>query len=172
MLCFHLSEMNSVFRSLSIFYLYSLFIIWYVYTSWTGMFHKVTFWDILLPVRWWLGWGVKNFRKAFAGGGVRNIYFVGGGVILLRGVGGSRNLTNLIYFRDIWKMHLLSSDKKLWSFSMAIWRKCLELPIVFPVNLFWSNLHLMLLPLPFSWNSRVWSFFSSILDIETFFGRF
>ena len=131
------------------------------------------FWDILLPVRWWLGgWGVKNFRKVFAGGGVRNIYFVGGGVILLGGVGGSRNLTNLIYFRDIWKMHLLSSDKKLWSFSMAIWRKCLELPIVFPVNLFWSNLHLMLLPLPFSWNSRVWSFFSSIRDIETFFGRF
>ena len=32
------------------------------------------------------GWGVKNFRKVFAGGGVRNIYFVG--AILLGGGGG------------------------------------------------------------------------------------
>ena len=31
-----------------------------------------------------------------------------------------------------------------------------------PVDLFWSNL------IPFSWNSRVWSFFSSILGIKTF----
>ena len=66
-------------------------------------------------------------------------------------------------------MHLLSSDKI--SFSMAIWRKCLEHSVVFPVNLFWSNLHLMFPPLPFSWNSRVWLFFSSILGIEAFFWK-
>ena len=30
-----------------------------------------------------------------------------------------------------------------------------------------------ILPVPFSWNSRVWSFFSSILRIETIFlGRY
>ena len=78
-------------------------------------------------------------------------------------------ITNLICFRDIWKMHLLSSEKI--SFSMAICRKCLEHSVVFPVDLFWSNLHLMFPPIPFSWNSRVWSFFSSILGIETFFWK-
>ena len=50
-------------------------------------------------------------------------------------------ITNLIYFRDIWKMHLLSSEEI--SFSMAICCKCLEHSVVFPVDLFWSNLHLM-----------------------------
>ena len=54
---------------------------------------------------------------------------------------------------------------------MAIWRKCLEHSVVFPVNLFWSNLHPMFLLLCFSWNSHVWSFFSSILGIETFFSE-
>ena len=104
----------------------------------------------------WGGW-LKILEK-FLLGGVRNFYF------------GIFGITNLIYFRDIWKTHLLSSDRI--SFSMAIWWKCLEHSVVFPVNLFWSNLHLMFPPLPFSWNSRVWSFFSSILGIETFFGRF
>ena len=52
---------------------------------------------------------------------------------------------------------------------MAICHKCLEHSVVFPVDLFWSNLHLIFPPIPFSWNSRVWSFFSSILGIETFF---
>ena len=134
----------------------------------------------------WEG-GVKNFRKVFAGGrGVRIFVLVGGGLNCWRswwgggayivGVGRGKlhntsiktifGITNLIYFRDIWKMHLLSSDKI--SFSMAIWSKCLEHSVVFPVNLFWSNLHLIFPPLPFSWNSQVWSFFSSILGIETF----
>ena len=52
---------------------------------------------------------------------------------------------------------------------MAICHKCLEHSVVFPVDLFWSNLHLMFPPIPSSWNSRVWSFFLSILGIETFF---
>ena len=59
------------------------------------------------------------------------------------------------------------------SFSMVMCCKCLEHSIVFPVDLFWSNLHLIFLHIPFSWNSWVWSFFSSILGIEAFFfGRF
>ena len=52
---------------------------------------------------------------------------------------------------------------------MTICHKCLEHSVVFPVDLFWSNLHLMFLLIPFSWNSQVWSCFSSILGIETFF---
>ena len=32
-----------------------------------------------------LGGRVKNFKKVFAGGGVRNFYFGGGGVIMLGG---------------------------------------------------------------------------------------
>ena len=46
--------------------------------------------------------GGKNFRKVFAGGGVKNIYFGGMGYIVWGG-GGSHNfeITNLIYFRDI-----------------------------------------------------------------------
>ena len=79
----------------------------------------------------------------------------------------SFGITNLIYLRDIWKMHLLSYEKIY--FSMAICCRCFKHSVVFPVDLFWSNLHLMLLPIPFSWTSRVWSFFSSILGIETFF---
>ena len=75
-------------------------------------------------------------------------------------------ITKLIYFRDIWKMYL--SCGKI-SFSIAICHKCLERSVVFPVNLFWSNLHLVFPPLPFSWNFRVWSFSSSILGIETLF---
>ena len=64
--------------------------------------------------------GVKNFRKTFVGeGGGRNFNF-GGGVILLGD--------------NFYKIHLLSSDKIF--FSMAIWRKCLEHSVVFPVNLF------------------------------------
>ena len=31
--------------------------------------------------------------------------------------------------------------------------------VVFPVDLFWSNLHLMFPPIPFSWNSQLWGFF-------------
>ena len=68
--------------------------------------------------------------------GVRSFYFGVGGLILLGGhvilklklhntsIKSIFGITNLIYFRDIWKMHLLSSDKI--SFSMAIWCKCLE----------------------------------------------
>ena len=64
-------------------------------------------------------------------------------------------------------MHLLSSDKIFC--SMAIWHKCLEHSVVFPVNRLWRNLHLMFLLLRFSWNSQVWRFFSFILGIETSF---
>ena len=64
-------------------------------------------------------------------------------------------------------MHLLSSEKI--SFSTEICWKCLEHSVVFPVELFWSNLHLMFPPIPFNWNSRVCSFFWSILGIKTFF---
>ena len=60
---------------------------------------------------------------------------------------------------------MLSSEKIS---SMAICRKCLEHAVVFPVDLFWSNVHLMFPPMPFSWNTCVWSFFSSILGIEIF----
>ena len=76
-------------------------------------------------------------------------------------------ITNLIYFWDIWKMHPLNSEKIY--FSMVICCKCLEHSVVFPVDLFWSNLHLTFPLIPFSWNSRVWSFFSFILGTETFF---
>ena len=47
-------------------------------------------------------------------------------------------ITNLICFRDIWKMHLLSSEKI--SFSMAICRKYLERSVVFPVDFFLKQL--------------------------------
>ena len=57
-------------------------------------------------------------------------------------------------------MHLLSFEKI--SFSMEICCKHLEHSIVFPVGLFWSNLHLMFLPIPSNWNFQVWSFFSSM----------
>ena len=79
--------------------------------------------------------GVKNFSKVFAGGGGQKHLFWWGGLYCLGG-GGSHNfeITNLIYFRDISKMHLLSSDKM--SFSMATWRKCLKHSVIFPVNLF------------------------------------
>ena len=76
-------------------------------------------------------------------------------------------ITNLIDLRDIWKMHLLSSEKI--SFSMTICRKCLEHSVVFPVGFFWSNLHVIFSRIPFSWNSRVWGVFLSILGTETFF---
>ena len=94
--------------------------------------------------------------------------------ILARGegyiVGGVTSfwIFNILYFRYIWKMHLLSSDKI--SFSMVIYHKCLEHSVVILAEFFWSNLHLMIPPIPLSWNSWIWSFFSSILGIETFFG--
>ena len=57
-----------------------------------------------------------------------------GAVILLVGEGGHKiKLTNLIYFRDFSKMHLLSSEET--SFSMAICRKCFKHLVVFPVDL-------------------------------------
>ena len=63
-------------------------------------------------------------------------------------------------------MHLLSSENL--SFSMEIRHKCFELSFVILADLFWSNLLLMFPSIPLSWNSRVWSFFSSILGNETF----
>ena len=66
-----------------------------------------------------------------------------------------------IYFRDIWKMYLLVVEKI--SFSIAICHKCLEHSVVFPADLFWNNWHHLFPPIPFNWNSWVWSFYSSIL---------
>ena len=84
------------------------------------------------------GRGLKISEKSLLGR-VRNFYFGAGGggegaVILLVGEGGQIiKLTNLIYFRDFSKMHLLSSEET--SFSMAICRKCFEHLVVFPVDL-------------------------------------
>ena len=66
---------------------------------------------------------------------------------------GGEGLKN---FRDIRKMHLLSSEKT--SFSMVICCKCLENSVVFPVDLFWSNLHLMFLHL------QGWSVFTGLIN--------
>ena len=65
---------------------------------------------------------------------------------------GGEGLKN---FRDIRKMHLLSSEKT--SFSMVICCKCLENSVVFPVDLFWSILHLMFLHL------QGWSVFTGLI---------
>ena len=72
-----------------------------------------------------------------------------------------------MYFRNIWKIYLLSSEKT--SFSIVICYKCLEHSAVFPIDLSWSNLHLMVPPIPFNWNSYVQHFFSSILGTEMFY---
>ena len=63
------------------------------------------------------GGGVKISEKSLlrGGGGVENFFWVGG--FYCGGQGGG-----------------LSSNKI--SFSMAIWHKCLEHSVVFPVNLF------------------------------------
>ena len=80
-------------------------------------------------------------------------------------------IAKLIYFRDIWKIHLLCSEKI--SFLMAICRKCLEHFLVFPVDLFWSNLRIMFPPIPFSWNSQVWNFSHPYWELKHFFfGKF
>ena len=88
----------------------------------------------LLPPAW--GRGVKHFRKVLAGGGgTGNFYFGGrggGGHIILKQklklikskIKSIFGITNLMYFKDTWKIHLLSSEKI--SFSMAICPKCLE----------------------------------------------
>ena len=47
-------------------------------------------------------------------------------------------ITNLIYFRDLKNAPVL---KKIF-FSMVICCKCFEHSVVFPADLFWSNLHL------------------------------
>ena len=63
--------------------------------------------------------------------GVRSFYFGVGGLILLGGhvilklklhntsIKSIFGITNLIYFRDIWKMHLLSSDKIFFNGNMV-----------------------------------------------------
>ena len=66
--------------------------------------------------------------------GVRSFYFGVGGLILLGGhvilklklhntsIKSIFGITNLIYFRDIWKMHLLSSEKivaSVWNTQLA-----------------------------------------------------
>ena len=105
---------------------------------------------------------------------VGGLYYLGGHVILklkltlhnisIKSIFG---ITDLIYSRDIWKMHV--SSEKI-SFPMVICRKCLEHCVGFSVDLFLK--HLIFSPAPFSWNSRVWSFFSSILGIESFLEGF
>ena len=66
---------------------------------------------------------------------------------------------SLYTLRDIWKMRLLSSEKYLfqWQYAASVWNT-----VVFPVDIFWSNLLIMFLLIPFGWNSWVWNFFSSI----------
>ena len=78
-------------------------------------------------------------------------------------------IVNLIYISDIWKMHLFWKNYLFqWRYVASVWNTLL----FFPVDLFWSNLHLMLPPIPFIWNPQVWIFFfSSILGIETFFWK-
>ena len=78
-------------------------------------------------------------------------------------------IANLIYISDIWKMHLFWKNYLFqWRYVASVWNTLL----FFPVELFWSNLHLMLPPIPFIWNPQVWIFFfSSILGIETFFWK-
>ena len=98
---------------------------------------NITYWKsniFLVKVQSALSWhgppawgeeGVKNFRKAFAGeeggGGSENWWgnFVGGGHIILKEKLKLDNIskksifgiTYLIYFRDFWKMDLLSFEK-------------------------------------------------------------
>ena len=85
-----------------------------------------------------LGEGELNISgKSLLGeGGTGNFYFGGrgggGGHIILKQklklikskIKSIFGITNLMYFKDTWKMHLLSSEKI--SFSMAICPKCLE----------------------------------------------
>ena len=102
--------------------------------------------------------GFKNFRKVFAGK-VRNFYlgwelYCWGELI--------QNciipVKKLIYFWDIWKIHLLSSEKYIFQ-----WNCC------FSSKPFLKQLASHASAKPFSWKSQVWSFFSSILGIGTFF---
>ena len=130
-------------------------------------------------------WGaVKKFRKVFAcaGRGSEIFFRWGGGNFCCRvslnfklklkiyhtSIKSIFGITNLIYFRDIWQMHLLIKFWKIY-FLMAICRKYLEHSVVFLAVIFWTNFDLMFPSIPFCWNSRVWSFFSSVLGIETFF---
>ena len=55
-------------------------------------------------------------------------------------------ITNLIYFRDIKKIYLLRSEKI--SFSIAIYRECLEHSVLFPEDFFLSNFYLMFSSIP------------------------
>ena len=92
------------------------------------------------------GVGVRNFRNVFAGEG-SEIYFVGGGGGGYCSGGGGGNfvgwatefwgklkeilklhnasiksisrITNLIYFRDIWKLHLLISEYVFFNRAMT-----------------------------------------------------
>ena len=55
-------------------------------------------------------------------------------------------ITNLIYFRDIKKIHLLRSEKI--SFSIAIYHECLKHSVLFPGDFFLSNFYLMFPSIP------------------------
>ena len=70
-----------------------------------------------------LGGEGKNVRKVFALGG-RNCLFEVKLKLHNTSIKKIFGRTNLIHFRDIWKIHILSSEKI--SFSMAICCKCLE----------------------------------------------
>ena len=95
--------------------------------------------------------GVNLFRKIFAGGSkililvwglcCCKVNFVEGHRILKQNlklhnpfIKSIFTITYLIHFRDIWKIHLLRSEKT--SFSIAICCECLEHSVVFPVDLF------------------------------------
>ena len=73
-----------------------------------------------------ISWGgrVKMLEKSLLGGGGRNCLFEVKLKLHNTSIKRIFGRTNLIHFRDIWKIHILSSEKI--SFSMAICCKCLE----------------------------------------------
>ena len=121
------------------------------------------------------GWGGGG-GGGLGGGVVRNFH-IGRGHIVLKlklklhntSIKSIFGIANLIYISDIWKMHLFWKNYLFqWRYVASVWNTLL----FFPVDLFWSNLHLMLPPIPFIWNPQVWIFFFSyILGIETFFWK-
>ena len=101
------------------------------------------------------GGGGKNFRKVFAG--ESEIFILEWGVILLGGWGGVEGRVTL---KKKLKLHKTSIKSILGITNLIYFRDN-------------ASAKFCILPMPFSWNSRVWSFFSSILRIERIFlGRF
>ena len=112
-------------------------------------YFNVFFVEIQLKKKTWkVDFGCQSMGVILlGGGGGEGVILLGGHVILKKKLKLHNTsmkifgITYLIYFRDIWKIHLLSSEKI--SFSMAICGKYLEHSVAFPVDHFWSNLHLI-----------------------------